>query len=474
MGISAATYQDLEIKPYQLNELFELKISRRLNEHIRLSFTGVIPADLKDKYIHETESDTKVEVNQRDASGKIRPLFKGPVTQVQVKTVRDIYYLQVEAVSATYNLDIQVKSRSFQNINQGYTDLINQVIADYPGAAVNDSVTENVKTNQLIMQYLETDWQFIKHLAGHFFAPIIPAGVFAEPKFYFGLPDGDVKGDLDNYHYSVKKKIGDYRNSSENYNPDLQETDFIFYELETDQVFELGDLITFKKRKLYVYEATTLMRQGILKHNYLLAPQGGLSRNPIYNPRLIGASVQGRVLEVSKDKVRVHLEIDPEQAVEEAYWFPYSSAYTAEGNSGWYCMPEIGDCVQVYFPDHEESNAIATGSVRKDTEDSENNKVGNPDIKYFRTKSGKELMLAPKEVLLSAKDGEIFIRLHDDDGIQIYSKRQIKLISKEDLNIESRKKVLVSAEEAINLTCKASNIKMDGATTIKGSKVKTN
>lgn len=474
MGISAATYQDLEIKPYQLNELFELKISRRLNEHIRLSFTGVIPADLKDKYIHETESDTKVEVNQRDASGKIRPLFKGPVTQVQVKTVRDIYYLQVEAVSATYNLDIQVKSRSFQNINQGYTDLINQVIADYPGAAVNDSVTENVKTNQLIMQYLETDWQFIKHLAGHFFAPIIPAGVFAEPKFYFGLPDGDVKGDLDNYHYSVKKKIGDYRNSSENYNPDLQETDFIFYELETDQVFELGDLITFKKRKLYVYEATTLMRQGILKHNYLLAPQGGLSRNPIYNPRLIGASVQGRVLEVSKDKVRVHLEIDPEQAVEEAYWFPYSSAYTAEGNSGWYCMPEIGDFVQVYFPDHEESNAIATGSVRKDTEDSENNKVGNPDIKYFRTKSGKELMLAPKEVLLSAKDGEIFIRLHDDDGIQIYSKRQIKLISKEDLNIESRKKVLVSAEEAINLTCKASNIKMDGATTIKGSKVKTN
>jgi hypothetical protein len=472
--MSIATYQNIQIRPYQLKDLLDLKIIKRLNEHARLSFTGVIPVDKKDNYINETESQTQIEVNQIDDSGKTQPLFKGVVTQVQVRTVRDIYYLRVEAVSATYNLDIQVKSRSFQNINQKYTDLINQVIADYPGAAVNDCVSQNAKTNQLIMQYLETDWQFIKHLAGHFFAPIIPAGVFAEPKFYFGLPDGDVKGDLDNYHYSVKKKIGDYRNSSENYKPDLQETDFIFYELETDQLFELGDLITFKKRKLYVYEATTLMRQGILKHNYLLAPQGGLSRNPIYNPRLIGASVQGRVLEVSKDKVRVHLEIDPEQAVEEAYWFPYSSAYTAEGNSGWYCMPEIGDFVQVYFPDHEESNAIATGSVRKDTEDSENNKVGNPDMKYFRTKSGKELMLAPKEVLLSAKDGEIFIRMHDDDGIQIYSKREIKLISKEDLNIESRKKVLVSAEEAINLTCKASNIKMDGATTIKGSKVKTN
>ena len=81
MGVSVATYQDIEIKPYQLNELFELKIIKRLNEHSRLSFTGVIPADLKDKYINETESDTKVEVNQRDVSGKSRPLFKGVVTQ---------------------------------------------------------------------------------------------------------------------------------------------------------------------------------------------------------------------------------------------------------------------------------------------------------------------------------------------------------------------------------------------------------
>jgi hypothetical protein len=472
--MSIATYQNIQIRPYQLKDLLDLKIIKRLNEHARLSFTGVIPVDKKDNYINETESQTQIEVNQIDDSGKTQPLFKGVVTQVQVRTVRDIYYLQVEAVSATYNLDIQVKSRSFQNINQKYTDLINQVIADYPGAAVNDCVSRDATTNQLIVQYLETDWQFLKRLAGHFYAPLIPASVFAEPKFYFGLPDGDTKGDLDNYHYSVKKKIGDYRCSTENFNQNLQETDFIYYQLETDHLFDLGDLITFKKRKLYVYEAITLMQQGIVKHNYLLTPQGGFSQNPVHNPLLIGASVQGQVIEVSKDKVRAHLEIDPEQAVETAYWFPYSSVYTAEGNSGWYCMPEIGDYIQVYFPDQEEKNAIASSSVRKDADDNENNKVGNPDIKYFRTKSGKELMFAPGEVLLSAKDGEIFIRLNDDNGIQIFSKRGIQLISKENLNIESQKKVVVSAKEGINLTCKASNIKMDGATTIKGSKVKTN
>lgn len=474
MSLSVIAYHNLEVKPYELNELYELKIVKRLNEHTRVSFTGVIPPDKKDSYINDTEVETKIEINQVDESGQSKPLFNGIVTQVQVKTVRDIYYLQVEAVSATYNLDIQVKSRSFQNIEQPYTDLINQVISEYSGAQVNDSASNNAKTNELIVQYLETDWQFIKRLASHFCAPLIPASTYQGIKFYFGLPDGAVKGELDNFHYSVKKKLADYRNFTENYHQDLVETDFVYYDLETDQVFDLGDIITFKSHKLYVYEVVTLMQNGILKHHYLLAPQGGLSQNPIYNRRLVGASIQGQVIEVSKDNIRVQLEVDSEQAVNEAYWFPYSSVYTAEGNSGWYCMPELNDYVRVYFPDHEEKNAVAISSVRKDTAEGTTNKVGDPDIKYFRTKSGKELMFAPGEVLLSAKDGEIFIRLKDDDGIQIYSKRGIQLIAKEDFSIESQKKVVVSAQETINLTCKSSNIKMDGATTIKGSKVKSN
>ncbi|WP_418789163.1 phage baseplate assembly protein V [Paenibacillus agilis] len=71
------------------------------------------------------------------------------------------------------------------------------------------------------------------------------------------------------------------------------------------------------------------------------------------------------MLDVAKDTVKVHLEVDKQQSVVEASWFSYASLYTAEGNSGCYCMPEKGDSVMLYFPDGEEKNATAMSSVRK-------------------------------------------------------------------------------------------------------------
>jgi hypothetical protein len=92
-------------------------------------------------------------------------------------------------------------------------------------------------------------------------------------------------------------------------------------------------------------------------------------------------------------------------------------------------MPELGDHLKVYFPNNKEEDGVAMSSVRKDSEKAEYNKVDNPDVKYFRTKSGKELMFAPNEILISAKDKEIYIRLNEEDGIEIFSKKEIKIIS---------------------------------------------
>lgn len=470
----AATYQNLEIKPYQLSEILDLTISKRLNEHGRLSFTGIIPSDQKDDYIKDTEAQTAVEVNQND-SGETTALFKGIVTLVQVKTVGDNYYLHVEAASATYLLDVEIKSRSFQNAEkQTYTDLIDAATGDYSNAQVNDTASQGAQLKQLVVQYRETDWQFLKRLASRLYAPLIPTCDATYPKFYFGITDGNNRGKLENFHYTIRKKLSDFRTITQNSTLNLQETDFIEYDLETLQAFELGDNITFQSQSLYIREVVTRMQQGILKHNYLLTPQGGLSQNKIYNRHLTGASIQGQVLAVEKDKVRVHLTIDSAQKTDEAYWFPYVSAYTAEGNSGWYCMPEVDDKVKIYFPDHKEENGVALSSVRQNSEKSQTNKVDDPDIKYFRTKSGKELMFAPGEVLLSAKDGSIFIRLNDDDGIEIYSQKGIQLVAKEDLSITGQKKVTVSAQKELSITCKGSSIKLDGQTTIKGSKIKSN
>lgn len=135
-------------------------------------------------------------------------------------------------------------------------------------------------------------------------------------------------------------------------------------------------------------------------------------------------------------------------------------------------MPEIGDYVKLYFPVAREEEGIVTSSVRKSG--AEGDKIDDPSVKYFRTKSGKELMFSEKEIVITAKDGEVLIRLNEESGIEILSKKHVKITAEKDLTINSKQKVVINAGEEISMICKQSNIRMNGVTDVKGSQVKTN
>ncbi|MGZ0050508.1 contractile injection system protein, VgrG/Pvc8 family [Brevibacillus gelatini] len=474
MSLSVIAYNNLQVSPYELIHLVELTITKKMNEHARLTLTGIVPEEMKDSYVQMTQAQTPIEISQVDSAGNATPLFAGIVLEIGIKAVRDVFYLSLEAVSPTYNLDVKRKSRSFQNKAMSYGALLQQIGADYPGIDIMDMASNGQTLGKFTMQYQETDWQFLKRMASRFQTGLMPASVFDKPKFSFGVPEGPSKAKLEDFNYRVRKNISEYRYSSENGVKGIDENDYIYYEVETDRVLDLGNGVDFKGKSLYVYEAHTEMKKGLLKHKYLLASKKGMSQKPIYQSLIVGASVQGRVIDVAKDNVKVHLDIDEKQSKSEAHWFPYSSVYTAEGNSGWYCMPELDDYVRIYFPTNKEEDGIAISSVRKNSEEGETNKLGNPDIKYFRTANGKELMFSPQEIVISAKDGEILIRLNEADGIQILSKKNIKVVSDQDIMMDSATKVIISAKNEISLTCKESSIKMDGNTSIIGQELKTN
>lgn len=386
MAVSVIAYNNLKISPYELTNLTELKIVKKINEHTKLHVTGVIPENQKDSYVNMTECETAIEVNQSEDSQTV-PLFKGIVSKITVKAVQGIYYLDVEAVSYTYNMDIKLNSRSFQNKNMTYRELVSQVTSSYKGADTIFTVPENKSIEKLIIQYNETDWQFLKRIASEFNTGLVAGGIYDSPKFYFGIPDSANSVNLDNYNYTVSKKISDFRSSSENYIDGIDENDFIYYEVETDKLLNIGEQTEFLGKNLLVYNAVTSIENGILKHIYTLSPKKGLSQNKIYNNQFIGLSIHGTIIDVSKDQVRVKLNIDNSQNKDEAWWFGYSSVYTAEGNSGWYCMPELNDQVRIYFPDNKEEDGIAVSSVRLNSDGDK--KLSNPDVKYFRTKSGR-------------------------------------------------------------------------------------
>ncbi|MGE8000548.1 phage baseplate assembly protein V [Lysinibacillus sp. NPDC093190] len=107
------------------------------------------------------------------------------------------------------------------------------------------------------------------------------------------------------------------------------------------------------------------MQQGVLTYEYHLLSKAGIRQERLNIPSLSGTAIEGKVLEVKKDQVRLYLSIDKAQKKEEATWFSLATPYTAEGHSGFYSPPEEGDSVHLAFPTHREEAAVVRHSVRK-------------------------------------------------------------------------------------------------------------
>jgi hypothetical protein len=44
-------YDQIQIYPFELVELEQLTLTKKINEHTRLYFTGIIPEDMQDSYV---------------------------------------------------------------------------------------------------------------------------------------------------------------------------------------------------------------------------------------------------------------------------------------------------------------------------------------------------------------------------------------------------------------------------------------
>ncbi|MFW5436759.1 phage baseplate assembly protein V [Paenibacillus apiarius] len=491
MGDKVLTFGDIHVAPFEFTNLQSLKVVKKMNEHARLTITGIISEERKDSYINLANSQTHMRVSLTDESGKPKYWFQGIVIRVNVKSVRGIYYLAVDAISHTYLLDIKTRKRSFQNPQMSYAGLIQSVLPAYGKSDFIDSASKGKTLGTFVMQYEETDWQFLKRMASRFYTGLVPAAAFDLPKFYFGLPQGQNKGQLEAAHYTVQKRAGEYQQAAEQRIPGVTAQDYAVYEVESDRVLEIGNEVTFKSSPLVVGEAVTEMKDGILTHTYKLFPRRGLQCKKMYNQAIIGASIQGRVIQVRKDNVRAKLDMDDQQDQSTAYWFPYSTIYASENNTGWYVMPEVNDQIRIYFPSKKEEDGIAISSVLKEAPEVKRcpqasssgagesvsggsseppDRMADPAIKTFRTKYGKEIMLAPDKIVISSEG--MSITISDDQGIAIVSDKNVNITANQDIRMSSSN-IRIQADK-VELSGNGNTITLEDKVEMKGAEVKMN
>lgn len=465
----------------RIENVIDLVINQEINQHATLKMSAIIKKEYSDEYVKETNSGETIEIFTLDEDRNKIKLFVGVIEYIKIRNIDTICYLDIGAVSASFLTDIKKESNSFQDIDMLYDTVIEKTLSKYSGDFILNEKMREKKIQKFIMQYMETPWEFMVRLCSHFNLGIIPDIKFDKPKLFFGIPNGANRGKLEKYNYYIEKDISGFEISKKNYNPNLMELDKVNFFVDTNENFDIGDKINYQDVNLYIKSKEINLIQGSLRFRYMFSTEKGLTQDKLYNEKIVGLSLRGKVLKSINDKVKICLEIDDVQDESTAWEFPYTTTYTAEGNSGWYCMPEVGDTVFIYFPNREEHNGVGLNSIREIYGGSD--KISDPDIKYFRTKNGKELKFAPDEILITCCNGInletgeekiIYIKLNDSNGIEIKSTEPISINSDSNISFNAEKKISLSAQNEIKLECKTSRILIDSAIDIAGKEVKVN
>jgi hypothetical protein len=459
-----------KIAPYQLLDLKELTIHKKVNEHATARLVGTIAEDLEDQYADDAAVNQEIVITALDVAGKEEIIFKGVVNAVAIQNHNKVRTLELDAVSGSYLMDITLHTRSFQNEQQTYHSILDTILQPYPRNGVRMTVGKNDTTKQIIVQYRETDWCLARRLASHFNSFIAPDYKAGGVKFYFGIPELDEETLENPVSYTMRKDVGDYLDKSQNQVNGIVENDAMYYQVQSREIFDLCQEIKFKNKKLYVYEIHSKLEGAVLRHYYILKNANGFKTKKEYNHKLIGASIDAKVLDVSKDTVKVHMAVDEKQEPGTAKWFPFSTVYSSPDGSGWYCMPEKGDSMRVYFADEKEENAFVISAVHEQS--SSAGKREDPNVKVLSTKYGKEIVFSEKKLEIKNGDG-LYIGLLDDEGIIIRSDKSIKIHAKEDMAIGSESALSMTAKEGIEFKQgDKTTVELKDDITFKGGKVK--
>ena len=185
----------------------------------------------------------------------------------------------------------------------------------------------------------------------------------------------------------------------------------------------------------------------MLTCSYVLCPENGLKVPVSYNRHITGLTLPGQVLEVREDTVKVLLCVDESQDTAAAYAFPYITPYSAENHTGLYLMPEVDDVVHIQFPTEDESLAVAQSSYRQVSSD----RSVDPGIKYLRTPHDKEIKISDKEILITAKTGGLFVRLNEDQGIEVFSQHGIRVNTLSSIDVLAGGHISMTAGDSILL-----------------------
>lgn len=416
------TYENLQISAISYLHILEVRIEQNINEHGKAKIICEVEPDKAQEAIDQiTEEDTCNIV----ADNQI--LFCGLFDKLEIKHQADATLLEIELESTSKILDYGYEQRSYQRTTATYGEVMKKAVERQKGQLVMNAEDRTVPG--IVVQYKETAWEFIKRMASECGTCVFTDNRTVTPKIYVGLPDYEEVAITPN-------AVGNYGSSG-----------------HTEEFLYIGALIGGE----CITKTESVMEGGILKTYYETVKIAKLPK-PVSKGingqkfTLAGKIFAGTVEKVETDKVQVHItELDGTFDEESDWLFPYSTIYSSKNNeAGYYCMPQKGDTVRVFFPTDKAEDAFAASS--SNMRGARENKLE----KCFQSPTGMEVLFTEKGLYVTCKGKKVFINLEPDSGITIEADTSITMFASEEIRLHAYENIKVTSEKEIYLGTESS------------------
>lgn len=367
------------------------------------------------------------------------PVFWGTADNFHVHQVGDVFIADIRIITPTAMLDVIPRSRSFQDISMTYKQVVEDILNDTPNASAAFAEIANQPIGKPLIQYKETDWEFIKRLASMLNTQLIPDCTTPFPYFSFGqVPQMAETLSADEYMVISDSRFYEMGSSEVG----LYKPDFLCYSVPSTQFYRIGTQTVFGGQTMSVCELDAVLQDGELLYTYKISRAGWFSQREIPNRKLIGLCLPGTVVWTKREVLHIDLDID---AGRDPGYYPFS--WIPESGNIMYCMPKLGTRAMLYLPSFDTGEAIAITSPR--TNGDTCGAMSDPQLRCLTTEHGKRMCLFPKNVIFSGGNpGEVLhVEFDDLSSMLLESTRAIQIIAQLQIEIEAPRVTLSTPQE---------------------------
>ena len=454
----------IRIEPFNMLNLLSYHGVKEENEHGSVTLSGIIEAKKTEEYLALLRQNTGVTITVSEEQESCI-IFQGIITGASIEQEGASSILSLELKTGTYMMENKRHIRSYQEESLTYKSIIKDILINYEQS--NMIMTATDQKCGFMLQYEESDWSFLKRAASCMNTVIITDSVTGGVRFFCGVPKRNIAGKINTKTYQMRKSLKEYAIKKNSGLSDFMEEEACYYILKLREIYDLGDEILLNGVSMNICKVISDMEGAELYHTYYLKRATGFRVAKTYNQNVTGVSLMGQVTAVQGTRVKIKLREDENIAGSGERWFDFSTPYSSMGGAGFYCMPEKGDDIRLYFPTQDESAAYVISSVNKEERK-------DPSIKSIMNRDGKQVILAPSYIKLTNNAG-MTLELNDQSGVKVESNGSVTIKASGNLDITSKSAgVTLSAQNKVLLKQGDTVLNLAGDISLQGAKVNLN